>query len=65
VKNLLYTMILAALGSFQPNAPCSRSVGLIPNTKKLIITDAYVGVCCNAMKKVCKSLKSKILRPRD
>ena len=65
MKNLLYTMILAALGSFHPNAPCSRSVGLIPNTKKLIITDAYVGVCCNAMKKVCEILKSKILRPRN
>ena len=58
-------MVLAALGSFNPNAPCSRSVGVIPNRKELIITDAYVGVCCNSMKKVCEILKSQILRPRN
>ena len=56
-------MILAALGSFQPNAPCSRSVGVIPNTREVLVTDAYVGVCCKAMKKVCENIKRQILRP--
>ena len=58
-------MILAALGSSQPNAPCSRSVGVIPNIREIRVTDAYVGVCCNAMKKVCENIKRQILRPMD
>ena len=58
-------MILAAIGSFQPNAPCSRSVGVIPNTRVVLVTDAYVGVCCNSMKKACENLKRQLLRPLE
>jgi len=62
---LLYTVVLAALGSLHPNAPCSRAVGVIPNTRRVLVTDAYVGVCCNAMKRICENLKRQLLRPLD
>ena len=65
MKKLLYTLMVAALGSQEFGAPCSRTFGVIPNTPELIITDAYVGVCCNSMKKACESVKSRILRPKD
>ena len=65
VKELVFTMIMAALGSQNEGAPRSRAVGVIPNTQELIITDAYVGVCCTGMKKVCEGIKSKMLRPHD
>jgi hypothetical protein len=58
-------MILSALGSLHPNAPFSRSVRVIPNTREILVTDAYVGVCCNSMKKVCEILKRQLLRPMD
>ena len=63
VKDLVFTMIVAALGSQKEGAPRSRAIGLIPNMQELIITDAYVGVCCTGMKKICESIKSKMLRP--
>ena len=65
MKKLLYTLMIAALGSQELGAPCSRTFAVIPNTLELIITDAYVGVCCNSMKKACESIKSRILRPKD
>ena len=65
VKELVFTMIMAALGTQNEGAPRSRAIGVIPNTQELIITDAYVGVCCTGMKKVCEGIKSKILRPHD
>ena len=65
MKKLLYTLMAAALGSQELGAPCPRTFGVIPNTLELIITDAYVGVCCNSMKKACESVKSRILRPKD
>jgi hypothetical protein len=50
MKKLLYTLMVAALGSQELGAPCSRTFAVIPNTPELIITDAYVGVCCTSMK---------------
>jgi hypothetical protein len=65
VKKLVFTMMAAAFGSQELGAPCARTLGVIPNTLELIITDAYVGVCCTSMKKACESVKSRILRPKD
>jgi len=58
VKKLIFTMVAAALGSQELGDPCSRALGVLPNTPELIITDAYVGVCCTSMKKACESVKS-------
>ena len=65
VKELVFTMIMAALGSQNEGALRSRAIGVIQNTQELIITDAYVGVCCTGMKKVCEGIMSKLLRPHD
>ena len=38
---------------------------MIPNTREIRVTDAYVGVCCSAMKRICEIIKRQILRPMD
>ena len=65
VKKLIFNMIVAAFGSQGLRAPCSRVVGVVSKTPELIITDAYVGVCCTSMKKACEIINSLILRPKN
>ena len=57
-------MMVAVFGSQEHGTPCSRAVGVVPNTLKLIIMDAYVGVYSTSMKKISDSIKSQIIPPQ-
>ena len=45
VKQLIFRMVLASLGSYHRNGVRSRAIGVISGTPALIVTDANVGVC--------------------
>ena len=61
VQDLVLNMVLASLGSQKRGGSRSRSIGVISDTRSLVVTDAFVGVCCSSLKKICGILKRKIL----
>ena len=58
---LAIRMVLASLGSQRRGEARSRTVGVVKHTPYLIVTDAFVGVCCTSLKKICDILKRHIL----
>jgi len=58
---LAIRMVLASLGSQRRGETRSRTVGVVKHTPYLIVTDAFVGVCCTSLKKICDILKRHIL----
>ena len=61
VKQLIFRMVLALLGSYHRNGVRSRAIGVVSGTPALIVTDAYVGVCCSSVKKICGIIMKQIL----
>ena len=39
----------------------SRAIGVISDTRALVVTDAFVGVCCSSLKKICGNFKKHVL----
>ena len=54
-------MILAAVGSHQHGSNRARRIQVIEGIHGLLITDAYVGVCCNPLKKLCQRVKKHLI----
>ena len=50
VKQLIFRMVMASLGSYHRNGVRSRAIGVISGNPALIVTDGYVGVCCSSLK---------------
>ena len=61
VKQLIFRMVLASLRSYKKPGVRSRAIGVISGTPALIVTDAYLGVCCSSLKKICGIIKKHIL----
>ena len=54
-------MVLAFLGSQNRGDARSRAVGVVLHTPYLIVADAFVGVCCSSLKKICDIIKKHCL----
>ena len=55
-------MILASLGSHEEVEGRARQVYVIKDALGPLITDAYVGVCCKSLQKLCAKVKACMLR---
>ena len=56
------TLILAFIGGLNTGVPQSRQMRVVKDTRGPIITDAFVGVCCKLMQKLCTDIKIDMLR---
>ena len=61
MKCLVSTMILASLGSRAVGYAQTRHIRVVNDTHAPIITDAFVGVCCKSMQKLCIDAKQSML----
>ena len=55
-------MVLASLGSHEEGERRARQVYVIKDTLGRLITDAFVGVCCKSLQKLCIKVKKSMLR---
>ena len=55
-------MILASLGSHEEGERRSRQIYVIKDAYGPLVTDAYVGVCCKSLQKLCAKVKACMLR---
>ena len=58
---LAIRMVLASLGSQTRGEARSRTVGVVKHIPHLVISDAFVGVCCTSLKKICDIIKRHCL----
>ena len=58
-------IILALLGGQKVDVHQSRQLRVIKNIKAPIVTEAFVGVCCKQMMKLCTDVRMDILRQRE
>ena len=56
-RETLCTMILAALGGQEEGSRRARQVFIIKNALGPLITDAFVGVCCKTLQRLCHRVK--------
>ena len=61
VRNVICTMILATVGSHQHGSNRARRIQVVEGLRGLLITDAFVGVCCNPLKKLCQRVKKHLM----
>ena len=61
VKNAICLMVLASVGSHQQGSNRPRKIQLIEGLGGPLITDAFVGVCCNPLKKLCQRVKRHLI----
>ena len=58
-------MILASLGSQEEGGRRARQIYVIKDALGPLITDAYVGVCCKSLQKLCAKVKVSMLRTQE
>jgi hypothetical protein len=58
-------MVLASLGSHEEGERRARQLYVIKDALGPLVTDAYVGVCCKSLQKLCAKVKASMLRPPD
>jgi hypothetical protein len=61
VKDMICRMILASVGSHQQGCNRPRKIQIIERLGGPLITDAFVGVCCNPLKKLCQKVKRHLI----
>ena len=61
VREVLCDMILAVSGCQERGGNRSRGVKVVERIRGPVVTDAYVGVCCKSLKKLCQNVKSHML----
>ena len=54
-------MILGSLGSHEEGERRARQIYVIKYALGPLVTDAYVGVCCNPLKKLCQRVKKHLI----
>ena len=57
-------MVLASLGSHEEGERRARQLYVIKDALGPLVTDAYVGVCCKSLQKLCAKVKVSMLRER-
>ena len=55
-------IVLAFLGGLNTGVKQSRQMRVVKDTLGPIVTDAFVGVCCKSMRKLCTDIKIEMLR---
>jgi hypothetical protein len=60
-RHLMSRVILAFLGSHEPEQPESRQLRIVKNTPAPIINDGFIGVCCKSFMKLCSDIKLNML----
>ena len=58
-------MVLASLGSHEEGERRARQLYVIKDALGPLVTDAYVGVCCKSLQKLCAKVKVSMLRTRE
>ena len=62
VRDTICVMIMASMGSHEEGERRSRQVYVIKDAYGPLVTDAYVGVCCKSLQKLCAKVKACMLR---
>jgi hypothetical protein len=58
-------MVLASLGSHEEGERRARQIYVIKDALGPLVTDAYVGVCCKSLQKLCAKVKMSMLRTQE
>ena len=58
-------MVLSSLGSHEESERRARQLFVIMDALGPLVTDAYVGVCCKSLQKLCAKVKVSMLRERE
>ena len=58
-------MVLASLGSHEEGERRARQIYVIKDALGPLVTDAYVGVCCKSLQKLCAKVKTSMLRTQE
>ena len=61
-RETICKMILASLGSHEEGERRARQAYVIKDALGPLVTDAYVGVCCKYLQKLCAKVKACTLR---
>ena len=64
-RDVICTMILASLGGQEVGNNRSRAVQPVDFLLGPLVTDAYVGVCCKSLQKLCQSVKRNLLEEKS
>ena len=58
-------MVLASLGSHEEGERRARQIYVIKDALGPLVTDAYVGVCCKSLQKLCAKVKMSMLKTQE